>query len=87
MSHYKQPLEGISSPNDSFESLLDKIEEEQLYKTKEVAAILQCSVRYVQILVELGRLNALRIGRLIRIPGQEIVRFIRTYKEWDQVDL
>ncbi len=68
MSQHKQPLEIIASSNDSFESLLDKIEQEQLYKTKEVAAILQCSVRYVQILVELGRLNALRIGRLIRIP-------------------
>lgn len=86
MSHYKQPIDAVSSPDDSFECLLDKIEEEQLYKTKEVAAILKCSVRYVQILVELGRLNALRIGRLIRIPGQEIVRFIRVYKEWDQVD-
>lgn len=86
MRKYRRPIKVISPPNDSFECLLDKIEEEQLYKTKEVAAILQCSVRYVQILVELGRLNALRIGRLIRIPGQEIVRFIRIYKEWDQVD-
>lgn len=86
MSHYKQAMEAMSSPKDTFEYLLDKIDEEQLYKTKEVAEILQCSVRYVQILVELGRLNALRIGRLIRIPGQEIVRFIRVYKEWDQVE-
>ncbi|MCK4577535.1 MAG: helix-turn-helix domain-containing protein [Candidatus Marinimicrobia bacterium] len=53
-----------------------------MYKTKEVAALLHCSVRYVQLLVELGRLDALRVGRLIRIPGQELIRFIHKHKDW-----
>ncbi len=68
---------------DGFEQLLHKIDSEQLYRTREVAALLQCSVRYVQLLVELGRLDALRVGRLIRIPGQELVLFIKKYKEWE----
>lgn len=68
---------------DSFEQLLHKIDQEQLYRTREVAALLQCSVRYVQLLVELGRLEALRVGRMIRIPGQELVMFIHKYKDWE----
>ncbi len=67
---------------DSFNNLILKIDPEQMYKTKEVAALLHCSVRYVQLLVELGRLDALRVGRLIRIPGQELIRFIHKHKDW-----
>lgn len=66
-----------------FNDVLGKIDPYKLYRTREVAEFLQCSVRYVQILVELGRLEALHVGRLIRIPGQELVRFIDKYKEWD----
>ena len=68
---------------DSFEQLLHKIDQDQLYRTREVAALLQCSVRYVQLFVELGRLEALRVGRMIRIPGQELVMFIQKYKDWE----
>jgi excisionase family DNA binding protein len=68
---------------DGFDQLMERINRQKLYRTREVAALLQCSVRYVQLLVELGRLEALRVGRLIRIPGEEIARFIRKYKEWD----
>lgn len=68
---------------DAFEEMVQKIDRHKLYRTREVAEFLQCSVRYVQILVELGRIDALHVGRLIRIPGQELVRFIHKYKEWD----
>ena len=67
----------------SFTQVLGRIDRRQLYRTKEVAALLQCSVRYVQLLVELGRLEALRVGRLIRIPGEELVRFIEKHGEWE----
>ena len=67
----------------AFNEVVGKIDPYKLYRTREVAEILRCSVRYVQILVELGRLEALHVGRLIRIPGQELVRFIDKYKEWD----
>ena len=69
---------------DGFDQVLERINRCKLYRTREVAALLQYSVRYVQLLVELGRLEALRVGRLIRIPGEEVARFIRRYKEWDR---
>jgi excisionase family DNA binding protein len=68
---------------DSFESLIAGIERKRLYRTREVAALLECSVRYVQLLVELGRLEALRLGRAIRVPGYGLVRYIRTYRAWE----
>ena len=64
------------------DQLIDKIQVDHLYRTKEVAALLSCSVRYVQLLVELGRLESLRVGRLIRIPGQDLVHFIERYMDW-----
>ena len=69
--------------NDGFEQLLHEINRQRLYRTHEVAALLCCSVRYVQLLVELGRLEALRVGRFIRVPGHALVHFIEKYKEWD----
>ena len=78
----KDPAVGIQD-QDGFDQLMERINRQKLYRTREVAALLRCSVRYVQLLVELGRLEALRVGRLIRIPGEEVARFIRKYKEWD----
>lgn len=69
--------------SDGFDLLIEMINRQRLYRTREVATLLRCSVRYVQLLVELGRLEALRVGRLIRIPGLALVRFIEKYKEWD----
>ena len=69
---------------DGFEQVLRQINRRRLYRTREVAVLLHCSVRYVQLLVELGRLEALRIGRMIRIPGDGLIRFIEKYKEWDR---
>ncbi len=69
--------------SDGFDLLTEMINRQRLYRTQEVAALLQCSVRYVQLLVELGRLDGLRVGRMIRIPGLALVRFIEKYKEWD----
>ena len=69
--------------NDCFDLLIEMINRQRLYRTGEVAALLRCSVRYVQLMVELGRLEALRVGRMIRIPGLALVRFIEKYKEWD----
>lgn len=68
---------------DSFDMLDETISRQRLYRTREVAALLRCSVRYVQLLVELGRLEALRVGRLIRIPGLALLQFLEKYKEWD----
>ena len=69
--------------NDGFDLMIEMINRQRMYRTREVAALLQCSVRYVQLLVELGRLEALRVGGLIRIPGLALVHFIEKYKEWD----
>ena len=69
--------------SDGFDLLVEKINRQRMYRTREVAALLQCSVRYVQLLVELGRLEALRVGRFIRVPGEELVRFIEKHREWD----
>lgn len=69
--------------NDGFDLMIEMINRQRMYRTQEVAAFLRCSVRYVQLLVELGRLEALRVGGLIRIPGLALVRFIEKYKEWD----
>ena len=72
-----------SQNRDCFESLIAGIERKRLYRTREVAVLLECSVRYVQLLVELGRLEALRLGRAIRVPGHGLVRYIRTYRAWE----
>ncbi|MFB0515452.1 MAG: helix-turn-helix domain-containing protein [Candidatus Neomarinimicrobiota bacterium] len=77
-----QERRGMES-SDGFEVLIEKIDRQRLYRTGEVAVLLQCSMRYVQTLIELGRLEALRVGRYIRVPGEELVRFIERYKEWD----
>ncbi len=79
----KTDINTIDSKADGFQSIIEQINDGDLYRTREVADMLRCSVRYVQLLVELGRLDALRVGRLIRIPGQELIRFIYKYKEWD----
>ncbi len=71
---------------DGFVHVIGRIDQHRLYRTREVATLLQCSMRYVQVLVELGRLEALRVGRFVRIPGEELVRFINKYKEWDGRD-
>jgi excisionase family DNA binding protein len=71
---------------DGFGQVIGRINQQRLYRTQEVATLLQCSVRYVQVLVELGRLESLQVGRFIRIPGEELVRFINKYKEWDRSD-
>lgn len=77
-------IESSSTGNgDGFDMLGEIINRQRLYRTREVAALLRCSVRYVQLLVELGRLEAIRVGRLIRIPGLALVQFIEKYKEWD----
>jgi len=73
----------VESRVDGFQGIIENINAGYLYRTREVADMLRCSVRYVQLLVELGRLDALRVGRLIRIPGQALIRFIYKYKEWD----
>jgi excisionase family DNA binding protein len=73
----------VDSRVDGFQGIIESINAGYLYRTREVADMLRCSVRYVQLLVELGRLDALRVGRLIRIPGQDLIRFIYKYKEWD----
>ncbi|UCH62717.1 MAG: helix-turn-helix domain-containing protein [Fidelibacterota bacterium] len=69
--------------NDGFNLMIEMINRQRLYRTGEVAALMGCSVRYVQLLVELGHLEALRMGRIIRIPGLSLVRFIEKHKEWD----
>ncbi|MFC1481698.1 helix-turn-helix domain-containing protein [Candidatus Neomarinimicrobiota bacterium] len=73
----------VNRRTDGFQGIIERINARDLYRTREVADMLRCSVRYVQLLVELGRLDALRVGRLIRIPGQDLIRFIYKYKEWD----
>ena len=79
-----RPSQSVPLPasQGAFGQLLAQIEPRQLYRTKDVARILSCSVRYVQLLVELGRLEALRVGRLIRIPGDELLRFVEQHMQW-----
>ena len=76
-------IESNTGNGEDFDMLGEIINRQRLYRTREVAALLRCSVRYVQLLVELGRLEAIRVGRLIRIPGLALVHFIEKYKEWD----
>ncbi len=75
-------MSGIED-SDGFDLLTEMINRHRLYRTQEVAALLCCSVRYVQLLVELGHLEGMRVGRMIRIPGLALVRFIEKHKEWD----
>jgi excisionase family DNA binding protein len=70
--------------DDGFGTMIERINRQRLYRTREVAVVLHCSVRYVQLLVELGRIDALRVGRFIRIPGEELVKFIQKYKGWEE---
>ena len=48
---------------------------DRLLYPKTVAEMLNVSVRTVYRMVKDGRLSAIRIGRLIRIPYGEVVRF------------
>ena len=64
--------------SDYFREVIGKIDKHRLYRTREAASFLGCSVRYVQVLVERGRLEALQggAGQMIRIPGQGLIHFI-----------
>jgi len=69
-------LEQIRKREYNRSEFVKEIKPVKLYKTREVAALLNCSIRKVQYMVKLGSLKALRNQGLIRIPGEEIVRFL-----------
>ncbi len=47
-----------------------------LYKPKEVAVLLNISISMVYKLIEIGDLNAVRIGRAVRIRFTEIDKYL-----------
>lgn len=59
-----------------FSELIEKIDTHRLYRTREAAAILECSTRYVQLLVKRGRLRALKSDCYLCIPGHSLIHFI-----------
>lgn len=52
-----------------------------LLKPKEVADALQISVWRVRQMVHNGELPALRVGNLIRIPADDLKRWIKEHKD------
>lgn len=51
--------------------------EKLLYTRKEAAMALSLSVGTIDVLIGEGRIRARRIGRLVRIPRQELLRLTR----------
>lgn len=47
-----------------------------VYSTKQIAGILQCSRRYVQILCETGRLAHHKVGKRYRVPGFVLQKYL-----------
>jgi excisionase family DNA binding protein len=51
--------------------------ERLLYTRKEAAQLLSMSVGNVDLLIASGQIRARRMGRLVRIPRQELMRLTR----------
>jgi excisionase family DNA binding protein len=49
---------------------------ERLLTVKDVAQFLQCSIRKVQRMIDAGELEAIRIGRLVRVRPEALKAFI-----------
>ncbi len=60
--------------------------EPQLVDVDEAAARLKCSPEYIRKLERRGDLKAIRLGRLVRFPLEEIARFIRERVEAANAD-
>ena len=45
---------------------------ERLLTVKDVAQFLQCSIRKVQRMIDAGELEAIRIGRLVRVRPEAL---------------
>ncbi|MFC1746858.1 helix-turn-helix domain-containing protein [Candidatus Neomarinimicrobiota bacterium] len=74
---------GRDSKIRDFARLLDRIDLDKMYKTKEVAALLRCSIRMVQYWVELGIIESIKVGKFIRIPGEQLYCFVKNYSDWN----
>ena len=49
---------------------------ERLLTVKDVAQFLQCSIRKVQRMIDTGELEAIRIGRLVRVRPEALQALI-----------
>jgi excisionase family DNA binding protein len=49
---------------------------ERLLTVKDVAQFLQCSIRKVQRMIDAGELEAIRIGRLVRVRPEALQALI-----------
>ncbi len=58
-----------------------KIEENEVYTTKEVAQILKISLPTVKRMLKDGRLKSTRIGRQHRFLGRELLDILRTRED------
>ena len=51
---------------------------ERLLTVKDVAQFLQCSIRKVQRMIDAGELEAIRIGRLVRVRPEALQALIES---------
>ena len=51
---------------------------ERLLTVKDVAQFLQCSIRKVQRMIDTGELEAIRIGRLVRVRPEALQALIES---------
>lgn len=63
-----------------------KIEENEVYTTKEVAQILKISLPTVKRMLKDGRLKSTRIGRQHRFLGRELLDILRTREDLRRPD-
>ncbi len=60
-----------------FTRLVNQIDPDRLYTTKEAANLLDCSQRTIQIMIQDGRLDGIYTVRSYRIYGEEIIEWLR----------
>ena len=59
---------------------------DKFYTPDELAALLKVTRQAIYNWIQQGRIEAVRIGRTVRIPGEEVERLLREGRSPRQVD-
>ena len=59
---------------------------DKFYTPDELAALLKVTRQAIYNWIQQGRMEAVRIGRTVRIPGEEVERLLREGRSPRQVD-
>ncbi len=72
-----QLADDIQKLPDRRKKLLEDLMKKRLYDSKEACEILRISIPSLRRAIKLGRIKTVHVGRLLRIPAEEIDRLVQ----------